>query len=62
MLLIINSREERKWTLNELSPFVPLCTFICMYVEFTELQLHLLDTCYMLHKTKGLTKIGRAHV
>lgn len=50
--LIINSREEIKWTLNELSPFVPLCTFTCMFVKFTELKLHLMGTCYMSRKVE----------
>ena len=53
--LIINSREKIKWTLNELSPFVPLCILICMHVKFAELKLHLLDTCYMSHRAKWLT-------
>ena len=53
--LIINSTEEIKWTLNELSPFIPLCTFICMYVKFTKLKLCFLDTCCMSHKSKWLT-------
>ena len=53
--LIINSTEEIKWTLNELSPFIPLCTFICMYVKFTELRFYFLDTCCMSHKAKWLT-------